>query len=527
MAMKNYDVLKLIEQNQYSYAGSECVSGMPLPEWLKYHPQMEKEQLFCWISAMFAGLGQIHRCRGTPCYRYVNPYSLIVDEGQKIWFLDFGADANAEQEKRMQRRIIREYFLPPEESYYQQESVQLDYYGLGKTLQYLLAQAGPEPRMTKREERKCRRLIETCTDWTHSRSAQEYLQLSKFIPKWRGTSKGKHKGKRTDSSKKTARILIFLALLLLAAAGVMIVQQQKIAKKARQEASASETAEKTPAQGKAGQDNQESQKQQEGAEEKETQESSGNPLRDTGEENARMQLGLLYFLECGDYEKSKECFEDLAEDALAGHLAVLSQVLAGEDMEEDAFRAVLERAKEEADGRGEDATAYYACLLRGYSYLNSAKDANERLELATACLAQAEEERKAEIVANMAAAYEQLGQYEEAAKMYREQKDLETDDAVKIGLYQKMARLLSQLEETEKAQETLREGLKEYPQSAELWMELMEGQLSNPGIPRTACIQTIQEAMEECPQLSQEEAFQKLLKQNGLKIKGGNVCENK
>ena len=58
------------------------------------------------------------------------------------------SEANRSKMIFMQRRDIREYFLPPDEKYYQHASKELDMYGLGKTFQYILASVEAEPRLT-------------------------------------------------------------------------------------------------------------------------------------------------------------------------------------------------------------------------------------------------------------------------------------------------------------------------------------------------------------------------------------------
>lgn len=113
MAVKEeYDVLRLIEHNQICYVSSEYVRGDPLPRWIKYHPCVKKEELFRMIGDIARQLSQIHRCRGNPCYRYVNPYSIIISQEGQIGFLDVNAESNSEQLRMMQRRTVREYFLP-------------------------------------------------------------------------------------------------------------------------------------------------------------------------------------------------------------------------------------------------------------------------------------------------------------------------------------------------------------------------------------------------------------------------------
>ena len=101
---KDYDVLRLIEHNRICYVSSDNVRGAPLVYWIKYHPYLEKEQMIYWIYIIIQQLAQIHKCRGNPCYQYVNPYSIIVTEDQKLCFLDIGADSNKERIRLMQRR---------------------------------------------------------------------------------------------------------------------------------------------------------------------------------------------------------------------------------------------------------------------------------------------------------------------------------------------------------------------------------------------------------------------------------------
>lgn len=135
----------MIEHGQICYISSENVQGRTLARYLKYSPVMEKKEMFLLLKAIAEQLELIHRCRGNPCYQYVNPYSIILAEDGRVYFLDMKAETNMKQVVFMQRRDMREYFLPPEENYYQNASKELDIYGLGKTFQYILASSETEP----------------------------------------------------------------------------------------------------------------------------------------------------------------------------------------------------------------------------------------------------------------------------------------------------------------------------------------------------------------------------------------------
>ena len=70
-----------------------------------------------------------HQCRGNPSYQYVNPYSIIVGENEKLYLLDLGSRDQEELLHLMQRRYVRENFLSPDNQYYQKASVREDIYG--------------------------------------------------------------------------------------------------------------------------------------------------------------------------------------------------------------------------------------------------------------------------------------------------------------------------------------------------------------------------------------------------------------
>ena len=93
---ESYDVLRLIEHGQICYISSENVQGRTLARYLKYHPVMEKKEMFLLLKAIAEQLELIHRCRGNPCYQYVNPYSIILAEDGRVYFLDMKAETKHE-----------------------------------------------------------------------------------------------------------------------------------------------------------------------------------------------------------------------------------------------------------------------------------------------------------------------------------------------------------------------------------------------------------------------------------------------
>ena len=155
---QGYDVLRLIEHSESCYVSSEYVRGRTLIRYIREEKEIEKEKEVCvhmeFLSYLISGislgsvyalialgytmvygiakmagtLACVHKCRGAPCYQYVNPYSMIIAEDEELYFLDLKAASNQEMLIRMQKRTIREHFLPEEEAYYQRASVTLDLY---------------------------------------------------------------------------------------------------------------------------------------------------------------------------------------------------------------------------------------------------------------------------------------------------------------------------------------------------------------------------------------------------------------
>lgn len=497
MPEEGYDVLRLIEHNQYCYVSSEYVEGSPLVKWLKYHPQMEKAVLFSWMRAMVRQLAQFHRCRGEPCYQYVNPYNIIVAESKEIYFLDMGAESNADALKRTQRRVVREHFLPPEEPYYQTASVELDLYGLGRTFQYLLSETECEPKLKKGEITKLQKIISRCVTRHSKRSFQKVSDIFKYIPEY-----------KSEKKKQGRRILALLAggILLLTTVLVLAERGKQSERPKRQDKAEEET--ETEAEADAGTDSQ-----------------------------YQMELGILYFLEFKDYRKSKAYFQMVRQDALAEHMAVIAECLAGEQESDDRLRKALQEAHaelEKSEDTGEESDEkkrYYPCLIRGYSCLESEEDFQALLQLGREYLGldslndtPREEAVQKEVISCMALAYEKTEEAEKAAGLYEDML-AETAGEEREEIYKKIANLYLELGEGGKAQEKLREGIREFQQSAELRMQYMKIQLQDVGMDRAVCRQTIEETLAAAPELESDAEFQKLLKENGFAAEGGRVWE--
>lgn len=482
MASKQeYDVLRFIEHNQICHISSDVVEGYPLVQWLKFHPYMRKELFFQWVQSMARQLADFYKCRGTMHYQYVNPYSLIVSEDQKIYFLDLNAKSNEKQLKKMQRRMIREHFLPPQNQYYQNASEEMDIYGFGKTLQYLLSVAELETDLSKTEERKFRKLIQKCLKRNSKKSIQQISEIQKYVPQLKPNKE------RKKLNRKSLYLVVGMLTVVIAVKFFPGAEPEKAEKIS--EIKAEETVKISQSQ-----------------EEKELYE----------------ELGMLYFQEFQDYKRSKEYFERIEEDKVAEKMAELSECLMQENVSESILRDILQELESVFPETKKD---YYNCLFQGYIHLTSEEDKENLLRIGTLCLETAEDDWKIEVQTRMAAVYEEKEMYDEAVQFYAQILTQETEAATREDLYLKLATLLCESEKNEEALQILQDGIQEYKDSVNLRISYMQIQCHDSSIDRESLIQMMNEQLKQCRGLQKSEEFLKLLKECGMEIKGGNVCQ--
>lgn len=482
---EGYDVLRLIGHNKSCYVSSEYVRGIPLIRWLKYHPVIPKEQLFTWINEIADQIAQIHKCSGNPCYQYVNPYSIIVAEDHRLYFLDLNTPSNEEQIRKMQRRTVREYFLPPEENYYRKASVKLDIYGLGRTIQYVLSVTEPEPGLKKREVIRFQKIISKCIQNHSKKTFQNVSDIQKYIPKYQ-----RNKEKKTLPIKKILAVTAALIAILFA------IWQGFTGKQEKKEHSVADQ--------------------------------EMIPLSKTGkskEENSlNMELGFLYFLEIRDYEKSQNYFQAAGDTGAAQELAVIAGAVKGDSISEEKLRQALKEAEEKMPE--DEKETYYECILRGYTCLNSTRDREHVIRIGQACL-DLKSPEAAEILGWMAEAYEKNGEIQKAAETYEKTLEATEEDSQKEELYLKLTSLLEHAGEAARAQEKAMEGIRALPESVKLRIQCIRIQCRDTAIDRALCVQTIETYLRELPELESDEEFQKLMKEYGWKTEGAKVWEEK
>ncbi len=495
MAVKEgYDVLRLIEHGKTCYISSEYVEGRILAEWIKSYPDVEKEQLFLLIREIMNQLSMIHKCRKKPYYQYVNPYSIVVTEEGKPYFLDMEAGSNEKRLRFMQRRTVRECFLPKEEAYYQKGSINLDIYGSGKTIQYLFAAAAPKPSLNRREERRFLKIISKCLNYQSRSSYQSAADIRRCIPQYK---------KKTEHRKAVQRT-IFMA----AGAASVLAAAWKL------QAAVDDEGEKTQSglSDVTESDIQEKKYQEDVLQEVEEVEAAGTGkigfgsdwlLRGGGE--AYMELALAYILDLSDYEKSLYYLEQICEYVPARDLTEIVEAFCGEAKEPSVLEESLIRLEDEA---AKDATGrYYRCLVRGYGLLDTKQAAQEILRLGRLCMSRMdrEEEGWKEIQEAMVSACEKLGESKKAAQLCEELLGQETDSMKKKEIYEKTAVFYTSAEQPDQAVEVLR--------------RLLEDPVIEPEL----CVQAVQEYIRQMPGILENEEFRKLMEESGIVVEGDQI----
>lgn len=495
MASEGYHVLRLIEHSQSCYVSSEFVQGRTLIQWLKYHPDIPKEQLFSWMYEIMRQLALFHRLRGNPCYQYVNPYSIIVSSEEKLYLLDAGDGSNEALMKKMHRRAVRENFLPPEEGIYSKPSAGQDIYGLGRTWQYMLSVTEPDPALTKREERRLQKVISRCLNRQSKNAYQNIKEIQTHFPVYK--TKKIH-------AKPPGKLLILAAVLAAAAAGIKVSVYSGEEEKpvARTE-----------------------QKEERTAGEKSKKEKTVK--EDSSEELLKFDMGMLCLLELKEYGRAAGYLEEIGQYG-ADCYAMIARYMERDTAasEKEQLAEALSSAEKEIPAEREKTCIHG--LITGYRLLGT-EEADENIarlgDIFLGLDSEGEDsgEAQKEIMEAMAGAYEEMEKKKEAVSMYEEILKCEEEEKKKEGLYKKMTLLWEELDEKEKAWECCRKGIEELPDSVELRLLHIRMLCKDASVDRTVCADTVRQYLADIPEMAEEEEFKKLQKEYDIRVEGEEV----
>lgn len=490
MSSEGYDVLRLIEHGKSCYISSEYVYGSVLIRHLKYHPNISKEQLFSWIYEIARQLSLFHSVRGNPCYQYVNPYSIIVSDKEGLYLLDTGAQANQSTVRKMQKKAVRDNFCPPKGQVYQKESEKTDIYGLGRTIQYMLAVTEPEPGLTKREEKRFQKIIARCLDGQSKKSYEDISVILKNIPVYKEKEKKKLKRGTVKKALHLVGVVVICGILWYFATNM---ENEK------------DTEKKV-----------------------ETKDIKTTP----DEKLLAFDMGMVYLLELEDYGQAAGYLEQ-SEIKGADAYAMVARCLENGDTKGQAL--LLEEKLNTAEENIPE-TRKADCLrglIKGYAMLDTKFAAGKVESLGESWLQLAEseenvkEEAVLEVTESLASAYEVQEELEKAANLYEDMLQMEGTENKREAFYKKTVLLWESLEEKEKAWECCRQGIREMEDSAELRLLFIRMQCKDPSVSREICAETVKEYIQEMPEITGTEEFRKLQREYDIKMEGEEVWVGK
>ena len=355
-----YEILKFVMHGDKCYMSTDIVKGKPLIVWLKYHAHITKEQFYEWARQIIADLDHFHRCRGNPCYQYVNPYSVIVGEDRKVYLLDLASKEQEDMMHLMQRRYVRENFLSPENQYYQKSEEKEDIYGFGKMIQYVLSSVELEPELKFLESVRIQKIITRCLD---KQGKKRYQKLSDLSGQFSLSEK-------RNGSKKIMYVMIALAVIgLLGLSGNRIVSciSGQSRRQGGQDTKLADTERKEDMKAQAYQEQFQELKEQWETERKELQDESSKR-----EQELLYDLAFVYFSQMKDYEVCSRYLEEMKEpDAFAKDMVRLCGMMSradGDDDntekrtedEEESVEMLLERMRQEIPD--EEDERYAECI---------------------------------------------------------------------------------------------------------------------------------------------------------------------
>lgn len=443
-------------------------------------------------------LNQIHKCAEKTCYQYVNPYSIVVSREDELFFLDLQAKDSLPIQKFMKKREIREHFLPENMLYYQESSIELDIYGLGKTIQYILSMLNVSPKLTLSETKKCQKIISKCLNWNSKHSKKDLFSILNMIPKTK-TQKEKHLKKY---------ILLCAAVCLCVVSGRKIIKTEEF--KSHSAAKADISFNET----------------------KELSEEIEKEPSDLQEEKAQLyiELGLVQFVELENYSKSCEYFELAGENESAKAMDTIAKSFIQDITDPENFKnkidEIVQRMESCPDQQREKRILF---LIKSFQFLlvngGDLSDAEKLMLFCETYSADISEENQEKWLAGMAIAYEKMEKKEKAVEIYEKMLTYMKVKEEKENLFLKISELLIELDKRQEAKEILKKGLEECGNSSELCVSYIQVQLSDPSEKREECIQSINLLMHENPDIKEEEIFKQVLVENGMMIKGDVVCE--
>jgi len=160
----------------------DYVAGELLIYRIRRCPDIEKQTLFRWFHQLLTQIEQYQKCKNQQCYRYVNPYSVLITQDEQILLLDLDAESNAFVLKNLQKRAMRNHFVKPVVHIKENTKISLDLYGYAKTIQFILAATHVAPSLTGWEKHRLVKLINRCLNENPKKQYEDLQQVKRDLP---------------------------------------------------------------------------------------------------------------------------------------------------------------------------------------------------------------------------------------------------------------------------------------------------------------------------------------------------------
>lgn len=186
-SMRSYGVCKLVEHDGVGHLSVDEVEGTLLIYRLQEEKCMEKERVIKWIRQLVTQLDLYQRSGENPeqirCYRYLNPYSVLITGEDQVMLLNLEDPQNEFVMKNMQKRSMRHHFVRAVQTFGENSKIAVDLYGLGKTVQFLLACTESLPGFRFWEEYQLTRFIQKCLQTEEKKRYGNLKEALKDLPK--------------------------------------------------------------------------------------------------------------------------------------------------------------------------------------------------------------------------------------------------------------------------------------------------------------------------------------------------------
>lgn len=180
---ETYEVVRFVEHGGRCRVVMDCVPGTLLVYRLLEKESITRSVVLEWFHMLAAELDKCQRARRGQCYRYLNPYSVLVTENERIRLLDLSAASNDFVFQILQRPVMREHFIKPAVLGGGSSRAAVDLYCMGKTMQYVLSQTERQVEFTRREEYVLQRVIEKCLGEKERKNYENLKQVQRELPK--------------------------------------------------------------------------------------------------------------------------------------------------------------------------------------------------------------------------------------------------------------------------------------------------------------------------------------------------------